>query len=340
MNIEYREIKNENEWDNFVRKQDRYSFVQSYKYSNVIKSIVGKIERIGVYRKGELIGVLPISIITAKRGRYIRLRHGPVLNNKGWNYFKEINEYLNDYAVKNNCNFIRIQPVLETGDTIEKEGYKLAPTHNLDAEHTLQLSLKEKTEENLLANMRKNTRYYIRKSQKEGIEVIKDKADFETFFSILKQTASRQSYVTWPRVYFESLFDQFCQQGLSLYFATYQKKKVAIGLFLDYGNYRFYLEGGMLMQYSKFYPAYAIQWESIKDALNKGIEVYDFWGGVSPKNPDGSPLSDYPWAGIDLFKRGFGGEEKSIMHPHDLQLNWKYKLTYYFEAFERWKRGY
>lgn len=340
MKLEFKEIKDPDTWNNFVFQNNRYSFVQSFEYGNVLSALVDEIKRVGVYLNDELVALLPLGIIKARRGNYLRLRHGPILNEKssGTEIFGEITNYLEKFAAENNLNFIRIQPIIKDDGILITQGYKSAPTHNLDAQHTLQLELTDK--EAVQQNMRKNTRYYIRKSSKEGVQVVKDNSDFESFYKILKDTAHRQGYTTWPRSYFENLFKYFSNDQLSLYFAVFENKKIAIGLFLDYGKYRFYLEGGMLTEYSKHYPAYAIQWTSISDAIEKGQKVYDFWGGVAPKDEKGEPVKDYPWAGINLFKAGFGGKEISMVHPHDKPINSKYWITWLIESIERWKRGY
>lgn len=348
MKLEFKEITKKEEWDQFVYGLKRYTFVQSWGFTEVLESIVNRIVRLGIYEDGKLIGLLPLGIIRAKRGKYLRMRHGPILLESKWNLetLEQIRSFLSQFAKKENLDFVRIQPVMNDPEIIEASGFRSAPTHNLDAEHTLQLKLQnpnfksQNIKEEVWANMRKNTRYYIRKAEKEGVMVIKDNSDFDSFFSILQDTAIRQGYTTWPKVYFQSLFKFFDSEDLSLYFAEFEGKKVAIGLFLDYGKYRFYLEGGMLTEYSKQYPSYAIQGRSICDAIEKGIEVYDFWGGVSPKDENGETVKGYPWAGIDLYKRGFGGEEVSIVHPHDMSLNWKYWVTWGFESWERKKRGY
>jgi lipid II:glycine glycyltransferase (peptidoglycan interpeptide bridge formation enzyme) len=341
MKLEFKEIHDLQTWNDFVLKNQKYTFVQSYEYTKVITSLVSDVKRIGVYYDDKLVGLLPIGIVRARRGSYIRLRHSPVLLNveESKEIFVEAVKYLETIAAKENLNFIRVQPIISDAGILISNGFKPAPTHNLDAQLTLQLDLKQ-GEEEIQKNMRKNTRYYIRKAFKEGVEVIKDNSEFESFYKILKETAHRQGYTTWPRGYFENLFKYFNNDQLNLYFAVYKGQKIAIGLFLDFGKYRFYLEGGMNTEFAKQYPAYAIQWISIKESLDKHLEIYDFWGGVAEKDVNGKPLENYPWAGINLFKAGFGGKEIEIVHPHDKIVSNKYWITWLIESIERWKRGY
>ncbi len=345
MTVSFQEIDSKDVWDSFVLEQERYTFVQSWTYGQVLETLYDSVYRIGIFEGKDLVGLLPIGIVKAKRANYLRLRHGPVLKENFLNpeIFKQISEYLQRFAGKRKLDFIRIQPVFD-GLFIKAEGWRSAPTHNLDAQHTLQLRLRKenhnpKSDEELLSGMRKQTRYYIRRSEKAGAVVRKD-LDFENFYSLLLSTSRRQQYSAWPKTYFEALFELFGQSGLNLYLAEVGGKAVAMALFLDFGKYRFYLEGGMESEFANYFPSYLLQWESIKDAVFGGVEIYDFWGGIAPKDTDGRRLANYPWAGIDLFKSGFGGDEISISHPYDLPVKFRYWITWCYETIERKRRGY
>ena len=60
--------------------------------------------------------------------------------------------------------------------------------------------------------------------------------------------------------------------------------------------------------------------------------MYNFWGVVpeSEKN--------HPWAGLSLFKKGFGGKEKEYVKTQDYILSPMYWLTYIFEELRKRKR--
>lgn len=340
--LKFLPVDDPKQWDSFVQSQERYSFVQSAKYTWVLETMSESMERMGVYFNNTLVALLPLAVVAAKRGRYVRLWHGPILSPaaQNSNFFEQILAYLEKYAKKHKANFVRIHPMDLDDKALFKRGLYSAPTHNLDAEHTLQLSLKDRTVKDVFTEMRKNTRYYIRKAGREGTTVVVANNDFENFYKLLLETAKRQGYILRSEDYFRRLFDAFNGDGLTLYFAEVNGKKVGIGLFLNYGKYRFYLEGGMNPEFSKNYPAYAIQGQSIIDAIEQKVETYDFWGGISPKDKNGNTVKNYPWAGIDMFKRGFGGEEISMVHPYDLPINMKYWFTWLVETIERKRKGY
>jgi lipid II:glycine glycyltransferase (peptidoglycan interpeptide bridge formation enzyme) len=73
------------------------------------------------------------------------------------------------------------------------------------------------------------------------------------------------------------------------------------------GDRSFYLFSGSRREERgepKRYASYALQWAMMRLARDRGVRQHDLWG-VAP--PDAGP--DHPWAGVALFKKGFGGTE-------------------------------
>ena len=70
----------------------------------------------------------------------------------------------------------------------------------------------------------------------------------------------------------------------------------------------------------------------IQEAKKRGCTLYNFWG-VSPDNKP-----KHPWAGLSLFKKGFGGFEETYLHAQDKPLTKKYWLNYIIETVRRLKR--
>ena len=91
------------------------------------------------------------------------------------NYLNCLVQKLNQIVEKENCAFIRISPLMlktaENEKIFKDLEFRKAPIH-MHAELVWMLDLMP-TEEELLKNMRKNTRYYIRKAMSEGVKIIK-----------------------------------------------------------------------------------------------------------------------------------------------------------------------
>jgi lipid II:glycine glycyltransferase (peptidoglycan interpeptide bridge formation enzyme) len=296
-------------------------------------------------------------IVPAKRGKVLQLRHAPLFlpAYKGKSEEEKLyiaNEFLSEMreiGKKYGCDFIRLQALVELSDSdnpflrlIDNSDYRPANIHNIDAEKTLILDIDE-SEEELMMNMRKQTRYYIRKAGKMGVQVKQydTLGSLEKFYKIHHDTTVRQEFKSYSHEYYQKSFEAFnsipeSKLSARVYLANYEGKDIAGAIIVHYGNRAFYSDGGSLTEYAKIPASYLIQWTAITDAKEAGCISYNFWGGVSPDKEN----KNYPWYGIDLFKRGFGGARYEYMHAHDLGLSWKYNLTRLWEYFERLNRGY
>ncbi len=138
---------------------------------------------------------------------------------------------------------------------------------------------------------------------------------------------------------------QFAARGeATLYLARYQNEVIASSIHIHAFGETSYHHGASTHRFSKIPASYALQWRAIQDALNRGDHVYNFWG-IAPVTFDaeGKPSiaeKKHPFAGVTLFKTGFGGKLLELSPCRDLPLNSKYHITRAFEIVRKWKRGF
>ena len=65
-----------------------------------------------------------------------------------------------------------------------------------------------------------------------------------------------------------------------------------------------YLFGASDYEYRNLMAPHLLQWQAIKDAKDKDLWFYDFWGAA----PEGSEGKLSQWAGFTRFKKGFSPE--------------------------------
>jgi len=197
----------------------------------------------------------------------------------------------------------------------------------------LDLSL---SEEELLKNMRKTTRYLIRQAEKnEKIEIVKstDKEDLEGFEKIYQETAKRHSFVPFSKEYLEKELETFAKDNQALIFSgKYKGEVISSAIIIFHSQRAFYHQGASLP--SKAPVSYLVQWEAIKEAKARGCQKYNFWGIV----PQAEQSTNHPWKGLTLFKKGFGGAEKDYVKTKDYPLSWRYWLVFAFEHLRKKKR--
>ena len=181
--------------------------------------------------------------------------------------------------------------------------------------------------------MRKATRYEIRKSQKDGVEISasRDARYLKEFDALYKETSGRHGFV--PHEGIAEEFTTFGKRNQAmLYLGSFHKKIYASAIILYYGKQAIYHHGASSL--SPVPISAAVQWRAICDAKNRGMNVYNFWGIA----PEDSPK--HPWRGITVFKKGFGGHIVEHMHAFDIPISPLYALTRIVDLVRKYKRGY
>ncbi|MDO8639344.1 MAG: peptidoglycan bridge formation glycyltransferase FemA/FemB family protein, partial [bacterium] len=193
------------------------------------------------------------------------------------------------------------------------------------------------SEEELLVQMRKTTRYEIKKALKENIKIIKETnpSDIKKFYDLQIETSKRQKFVPFSYKFLYEQFKVFSENGNALlYKAEFEKKLLAQAFVIFYGKEAVYHYGASTDEGRRHPGAYLIQWEAIKEAKKRGITRYNFWG-VAPLDK-----TDHRFAGLSLFKRGFGGEDFEYLNAQDLIINKpKYFINYIIESLRNRLRG-
>jgi len=187
----------------------------------------------------------------------------------------------------------------------------------------LDLTLKE---QDLLENMRYNTRYNIKRALKNGIRVreygIEQIADW---YKLYKDTAIRHNMPLQNVEYFSTILKNQDNDkkgvNVKMLMADYNEKFLA-SMFLVLSKKRgTYLYGASLSNNKNLMASYALQWESIKIAKKWGCTEYDMFGSA----PNLSQT--HPLHGVHIYKKGFGGNLFHRMGCWDYPFNKKiYKL--------------
>ena len=96
-------------------------------------------------------------------------------------------------------------------ENIKNIGFKLVPLNKREQVSWMYvLDIKNKTEDEVLKNMKPNTRNTIRKTLKNGIEIIElEKKDLKEFYKIMEETGRRKGFAIRNLQYFENMYDLF-----------------------------------------------------------------------------------------------------------------------------------
>jgi len=167
------------------------------------------------------------------------------------------------------------------------------------------------SEETLLGNMKPKWRYNIRIPEKKGVRVesyegrdAMEKA-LPVFYTLYTETASRDGITIHSSRYYRDLFETVLEKKdaltLRIYIARHDEDALAAIIVLFYREEATYLYGASTAKKRNMMPAYALQWQAIRDAKEAGCLRYDFYG-IPPTDDPAHPMH-----GLFRFKTGFGG---------------------------------
>lgn len=340
--MEIKRIKEKEVWEEFLSRCDEKTFLHSWNWGEFNKAMGNKIWRLGVIKEKEIIAAALIVKIKARRGTFLFCPHGPSVKSKAQSQkpevLKELINHLKQIAKQEKASFIRISPIWErtkaNSDILKNLGFRNSPIH-MHAESTWQLDIRPE-EEMLLKKMRKTTRYLIRKALREkDIKIYQSKEikDIKIFDVLYQKTVDRHHFVPFSFSYLKNEFLAFeSDDEIAVFIGKYKDEIIASAVIVFWQGIAFYHHGASFLKYPKIPVSYLLQWEIIKEARKRGCMLYNFWG-IAPKSKP-----KHPWAGLTLFKTGFGGYRKEFVETQDLPLSWRYWLTFLIEKIRKKKR--
>jgi peptidoglycan pentaglycine glycine transferase (the first glycine) len=352
-------IDNQKVWQSFIEEVGDKTFLHSQAWADFNRTFKKeKVWQFGLFEEKteELISVILIIKIQAKRGKFLLVPHGPqyktinLTDNQKISKNQEIIEiwknYLKDLAQKEDCSFFRIQPILaknqESQNVFKNLGFRSSPIH-MHTEYTTILDIS--SDLNLvLKNMRKTTRQMIKKAEKmvisKQIELEFPQKITEEMHLVYEQTYKRGGAVAYSRNFIDKEWEIFSKPSVTtqkpqakIFAVNYEGKLLSWAMILLCGKRAFYHQGANIL-HKKVPAAYLCQWQGINFAKENGCLSYDFWGVSRPDQPN------HPWKNISLFKRGFGGLDSELLHAQDMVLNWKYWPNWLIETYRAKKRGF
>jgi lipid II:glycine glycyltransferase (peptidoglycan interpeptide bridge formation enzyme) len=232
---------------------------------------------------------------------------GPVVNEKNnENLLLELAKYVKRV---HKSVALMIEP-----DSIEyavPQGWKRSKNHILPVK-TILLDLK-KSEPELLNDMTKKTRQYIRKSASEAmkIKMVHSEAELDKCIAIYKITAKRAKFNLHEDQYYHDVFNKLGDHS-PLFAAYVDDQPIAFLMLAISTNIAFELYGGMDDLGQQLRANYALKWHAIRKCKEWGLNRYDFGGLI-----DG---------GVTTFKLSWADKETEFAGTFDKPLSVFYGL--------------
>lgn len=298
---------------------------------------------------GVVVGIAAAQARPLIRGReFWYVPHGPVLDYndpRAGERLRAMRIGLRNAAARHGAIAVKLEPRLAADDpalsAFQAGGLRRQP-ETLQVGHTRIVELAD--DESLLAGFDKDTRYGVRRAEREGVEVsaVEDAGDeraIDELHWLVEETQRRASFPMPPLQRYRIAWRALAGAGrAAILEARREDELLAAGMVVIEGDRSFYLFSGSRREERgepKRYASYALQWAMMRLARDRGVRWHDLWGIAPPAAGE-----DHPWHGVGLFKKGFGGREVAWAGSWDVVVDpTVYRLRAATGIARNWLRG-
>jgi lipid II:glycine glycyltransferase (peptidoglycan interpeptide bridge formation enzyme) len=263
---------------------------------------------------GEPVAIAAAQVRSLPLGRsFWYVPHGPVLDYdhpRAGEWLRAMVIGLRAAARNARAIAVKLEPRLEAGSDPTNLLHRLRQDpRTLQVGQTRLVELGD--DESLLASFDKDTRYSVRRAEREGVtvRVVEDPADTAAIGALYGLVLETQVRAGFPRPALERYriaWRALASAGrASILEAQHDGRLLASGMLVVEGDRSFYLFSGSLREQRgepKRYASYALQWAMMRRARDAGSRLHDLWG-IAPEGAG----PEHAWHGVGLFKKGFGG---------------------------------
>jgi lipid II:glycine glycyltransferase (peptidoglycan interpeptide bridge formation enzyme) len=338
------------EWDEIVASSPGGGHVfQSHAWGEMKRSLGWEPLRLVFERGGEVIGAAQFLLygILPLPGRLAFCPKGPWLP---WDDEEAVRAFFEDakgVARERNIHTLKVEPEVEEADERTKAllGEIGFEKFRWDLNHkTAYFVDLNPTEDEILANMKRGTRYNARLAARKDVQVVEDNSleAQEEFWEMFEVTAKRNGFWYRPREYqFQVWKAMFGAERAQLFFAEHEGERLAGAMAYVFGGKCWYFQSATTNEKRNLKPTHLLQREMMLWAKRNGATRYDMMAVPGPEDLENE---DHPLHGVYEFKKGFGGEVKDFVGCLDLPVNatqaklWKKTEPVYYRAYRKLKK--
>ena len=252
--------------------------------------------------------------------------HGPVLDHRHPRAAERLRALLIGLRIaarQHRAVAVKLEPRLSEGDpalvAYAGRGLRQRP-ETLQVGRTRIVELAD--DESLMEAFDKDTRYSVRRAEREGVSVdtvtdAGDTAAIDALHALVGETQRRAGFPMPPLERYRLAWSALAGAGrASILEARREAELLASGMVIVEGDRSYYLFSGSRREERgepKRFASYALQWAMMRHARERGVRWHDLWG-IAPA--DAGP--QHAWHGVGLFKKGFGGREVQWAGSWDL----------------------
>jgi lipid II:glycine glycyltransferase (peptidoglycan interpeptide bridge formation enzyme) len=346
-----KEIKDKQIWEEFNQRRANGYFLQSWDWGEFQEKHLNRnIFRLGVFNDEDYLKAIALVIVEEGRlGKFLYIPRGPITD---WNNFKESKEVLErikQHFADSGYMLLKIDPaIVKDNDKVIKmfkdQDFKTSPMP-IQVEYPWMLDIEGRSDEELFEwmkehGMRKKVPNYIRGAERKGVEIkiAQNIDDVKIFTKMLMEMGKAIDIDFGTEEYYINLYKHM-PENLKILLGYYKDKPVVSAGVMMYNNEASYLYGASTPDIGNSNASYLLQWEAIKNAREKGVKRYNFWGVLTGKDYNKAS----PAYGYSYFKRSFGGYIEPMILPQEFVYDTLkyplYKLQQVYRKYRAKKKG-
>ena len=307
-------------WSAFLARTAAGDFLHDWTWADVAAFDGQPQRRFVLEEDGAIVALVAAQARPVFGGReFWYVPHGPVLDYGDPGAGKRLAALvvgLREVGRRHRAIAVKLEPRLEPGWSPSLSAFGGRGLRRMEewlqVAHTRIVELPD-DDEALIAGFDKDTRYSVRRAEREGVEVTvvedaDDRRAIDDLHGLVAETQARAGFPLPPLERYRVAWRALAGAGrAAILEARREGQLLASGMVVIEGDRSFYLFSGSRREERgepKRYASYALQWAMMRHARSRGSRHHDLWG-VAP--PDAGP--EHPWHGVGLFKKGFGGRE-------------------------------
>ena len=318
------------EWNAFVAQQPAFGLLQSWEWGELKAKAGWQAFRVAVKQDGHIVAGAQMLVkhLIPGLASIAYIPRGPVGNWLDPEIASGLLNMLHQIARDHQAVFLRIEPPLLDEPAFHQAVERLdfrSTSHTNQPRATIILNLDQELDD-IVQQMRKKTRQYIRRAMREGITVrIGSRGDLGTFYKIMRRTSQRQGFPHRSRKYYENEWQTFASnEQIVLLMAVCGGQVRAVRTAYCLGRHAAEFHAGRVDHSENLHADYLLVWEAIKWAKRRGCTTYDLWGipdeisqiPFAAGHPPVSDRTDGLW-GVYRFKRGFSKDLVCYVGAYD-----------------------
>jgi len=303
--MELAEITDQAAWDNYVAASPYGHPLQLWGWGETKRESNWQPTRLALVRDGNWVAAVQVLLWPIPRsGRFVAyVPRGPVAE-AGSTVAHELMEQVAVWAKHQDAIYLRMEPAWE-GEGLDWAGWRRA-RHQIQMKETFLIDLTME-ESALLQAIDGKYRYYIRKSERDGVIVRRlAPGELGDVFEIYEETARRAGFGLHSKAYYEHLAARLGEHSYLLV-AEQDGQQCAFLWLAAAGSTAYELYGGVNQIGRDGRVNYFLKWQAISMMKTAGFITYDFNGRVSE--------------GVSDFKKNFAPREADYIGTWDRPLN-------------------